>query len=113
MPYCGYICEQCCKSPGMNSPYSAQNDMDPFVRFDHLKLPKLNDIEQMLIAKVQPYMRIIWLEGGGVGYKGSILNVEQDISEICSVLPNFPEDIPVFLLENLFEVQQVDTKTTE
>ena len=75
------------------------NDMDPWFRIDHLKLPrKLNDIEQMLIAKVQPYMRIVRLQGGGVGYQGSILNVEQDISEICNMLPNLPQDIPVFFV---------------
>ena len=63
-----------------------------------MKLPKLNDVEQMLIAKVQPYMRIVHLQGGGIGYQGSILNVEQDISGICNVLPNLPQEIPLFFV---------------
>ena len=78
--------------------YSETNDMDPWSSIEHLKLPKLNDIEQMLIARVQPYMRIVRLQGGGVGYQGSILNVEQDISEVCNVLPHLPQDIPVFFV---------------
>ena len=46
------------------------NDMNPFVRFDHYKLPKLSEIEQMLIARIQTYMKVYKLQGGGTSYKG-------------------------------------------
>ena len=36
--------------------------------------------------------------GGGVGYKGKILNIEQDISSIEQHLPLIPDNIPWFLV---------------
>ena len=63
-----------------------------------LRLPKLNDISQMLIAQVHPFMRVYRLEGGGVGYKGQILNVEQDISNLVQELPLLPQEAPCFLV---------------
>ena len=67
--------------------------MDPWPRLDHLKLPRLNDIEQMLIATVHPYMRVYRLEGGGVGYKGQVLNVEQKVDSLLDQLPLPPNEI--------------------
>ena len=64
--------------------------MDPWPHLDFLKLPKLNDVSQMLIAQVHPFMRVYRLEGGGVGFKGQILNVEQDISNLVREIPLLP-----------------------
>ena len=72
--------------------------MDPWPHLDFLKPPKLNDISQMLIAQVHPFMRVYRLEGGGVGYKGQVLNVEQDISNLVQELPLLPEEVPYFLV---------------
>ena len=116
-----YSCKRCGKDNGL---HSKSNDMDPWHKLDHLKLPKLNDIEQMLISKVHSYMRVYRLQGklifycvliyktcvclqyvlffekggGGVGYKGQILNIEQDISSIAKQLPLMPDEIPCFLV---------------
>ena len=115
-----YSCKRCGKDNGL---HSKSNDMDPWHKLDHLKLPKLNDIEQMLISKVHSYMRVYRLQGkfilsmysftkllvlticvffekggGGVGYKGQILNIEQDISSIAKQLPLMLDEIPCFLV---------------
>ena len=72
--------------------------MNPWPRLDHLKLPRLNDIKQMLIATVHPYMRVYRLEGGGVGYKGQVLNVEQKVDSLLNQLPLLPNEIQCFIV---------------
>ncbi|GFH56395.1 hypothetical protein CTEN210_12871 [Chaetoceros tenuissimus] len=93
-----YLCKRCedRKTKGM---YDATNDMDPWHDYSHLKLPKLTEIEEQMICLVCPYMRIIRLKGGGVAYQGQILNVEQDITNICQALPLMPEELNVFLVQ--------------
>ena len=77
---------------------SADNLMDPWITYLHLLLPKLNEIEQMLIARIHPFMRVFRLHGGAVGYKGQILNVQQDITELTQQLPLLPSEIPCFIV---------------
>ena len=60
-----YSCKRCGKDNGL---HSKSNDMDPWHKLDHLKLPKLNDIEQMLISKVHSYMRVYRLQGKLIFY---------------------------------------------
>ena len=80
---------------------SAANLMDPWISYLHLLLPKLNEIEQMLIARIHPFMRVFRLHGGAVGYKGQILNVQQDITELMQQLPLLPSEIPCFIVQKL------------
>ena len=58
--------------------FSAENDMDPLdpnhipfhARYEYLLLPKLNEISQMLIARVYTYMKVFRIQGGGTRYEG-------------------------------------------
>ena len=69
-------------------PFTFANNMDPWIRYDHLFLPKLNAIEEMLIALVHPFMRVYRLTGGGMlAYKGNVANLEQDTNHVVSMLP--------------------------
>ena len=77
---------------------SGENDMDPWPRLDHLLLPKLNSIEEMLIALVHPFMRVYRLEGGQLGYKGSVANLEQDTYSFARILPHLPSELPCFII---------------
>jgi hypothetical protein len=61
-PVNGYICKRC-NAPQTRGMYDVNNDMDPFPCFDHLKLPKLSEIEERMVCKVQPYMKIFRLQG--------------------------------------------------
>lgn len=62
-PYRGYLCKDCSTDERRKAMYSAMNDMDPWKYYEHLKLPKLNDIGEMSIALIQPYMRIFYGKG--------------------------------------------------
>jgi hypothetical protein len=55
-----YSCAKCGKNDGK---FSCDNDMDPCKRLDHLLLPKLSDIEEMLISLVHSHMRVYRLKG--------------------------------------------------
>ena len=77
---------------------SAENDMDPWPRLDHLLLPKLNSIEEMLIALVHPFMRVYRLDGGQLGYKGRVANLEQDTYSFARILPHLPSELPCFIV---------------
>ena len=106
--------------------------MDPFdptglsfaARYENLLLPKLNEISQMLIARMHTYMKVFHLQGGVTRYKGkrfvfrfvifnvrqslnqnvlslgSVLNVEQDMINGGTVneLPNMQKGIPCFVV---------------
>ena len=93
-------CTKCEKHMAKHDLYllSATNLMDPWITYLHLLLPKLNEIEQMLIARIHPFMRVFRLHGGAVGYKGQILNVQQDITELTQQLPLLPSEIPCFIV---------------
>ncbi len=79
-----YECQTCSnqsKNTDVNNGtklFSAENDMDPFdpsglsqsARYEYLLLPKLNEISQMLIARVHTYMKVFRLQGGGTRYEG-------------------------------------------
>ena len=79
-----YQCQTCAsqeKAKDVNNGtrlFSAENDMDPFnpidlsfaARYEYLLLPKLNEISQMLIARVHTYMKVFRLQGGGTRYEG-------------------------------------------
>ena len=77
---------------------SAANDFDPWPEYKHLLLPKLNSIEEMLIARVHPFMRVYRLESGVLGYKGGIANLEQDTLSFINQLPSLPSEVPVFII---------------
>ena len=64
-----------------------ENDIDPYQDGFPYHLPKLSRIEEMLIACVYPVMKTYCLKGGTTGYKGDVLNIEQDTGGLVSTLP--------------------------
>ena len=50
--------------------------MDPKIDLICHLLPKLNNIEEMFITRVQPVMKVFKLEKGRIDYKGNVLNME-------------------------------------
>eukprot|EP00957_Ditylum_brightwellii_P112756 8595707-Ditylum_brightwellii.AAC.1 len=56
-----------------------ENDMDLYQDgFPH-HLSKRSKIEEMLITCVYPVMKTYCFKGDTIGYKGDVLNIEQDI----------------------------------
>ena len=78
--------------------YSDANNLDPFPRNDHCNLPKLTEVQKMFISPVHIYMRVYRLEGGGIAYKGQVLNVQQSNMPILNIFPLLPTDLPCVLI---------------
>lgn len=69
------------------------------VKFDHILLFELPDTEQMMISLYHPFMRVARLSGGGVGYRGNVITVEQDIENWSATsLPLLPKELPYFIV---------------
>eukprot|EP00957_Ditylum_brightwellii_P057592 4366833-Ditylum_brightwellii.AAC.1 len=62
--------------------------MDPFQDGFPPHLPKLSKIKEILIARVYPAMKTYHPKEGMTGYKGDVLNIEQDIGGLVSSLPH-------------------------
>ena len=78
-----------------------ENRMDPYPYGFPQELPKLSQIEEMMIARVHVIMSCYRLEAGTVGYKGSVLNCEQDPTTTINNLPTSPHDIPVVIIRKI------------
>ena len=77
---------------------SRDNKMDPFPYEHHKHLPVLRQVEQALISRVQVVMKCYRLKDGGYGYKGHVMNFEQDPGHIFKVLPLDFKDVPIVIL---------------
>ena len=63
------------------SRFLKHNDLDPFVNSYPYDLPKLSDIEEIIISKVFVVMKVHRLNGSNsVGFKGHLLNIKQDLN---------------------------------
>jgi hypothetical protein len=58
----------------------------------------LNEIEEMLVARAYPYMKIYRLKNGQTAHQGGCLNVEQEVTSLFDSLPSRPADIPVVIV---------------
>ncbi len=73
-----------------------QNAMDPGTV--HEQLRGLTQVEEMLISRVCPIMRVCRKHGGQREYKGHVLNLPQDIQSFLSRLPSRVVDLPVLIV---------------
>jgi len=71
--------------------------MDPKLYLISNQLPVLNDIEEMFIAKVHIVMSVYCISKGNIGYKGNVLNMQQDIQSVLTQLPQLPSNLPIFV----------------
>ena len=72
------------------------------------ELQCLTQIEEMLIARVLPIMRVYVKPGGQRGYSGHCINLPQYVSEIADLLPRCPKQLPLIVVtmkgkENTFK----------
>eukprot|EP00957_Ditylum_brightwellii_P164229 12503270-Ditylum_brightwellii.AAC.1 len=66
--------------------FAAENNMNPYQDGFLHHLPKFSEIVEMLITCVYPVMKTYHLKGGTIGYKGDVLDIEQNISGLDSSL---------------------------
>ena len=88
-----YICYRCKRDKKSPKKFSAENDMDPGVVPEQLR--GLTQVEEMLISRVCPIMRVYRKHGGQRGYQRHVLNLPQDIQSFLNRLPSRVADFPV------------------
>ena len=63
------------------------------------QLQGLTQIEEMLIARALPIMRVYIKPGGQRGYSGHCINLPQNVNELASSLPRYPKDLSVIIVK--------------
>ena len=58
----------------------------------------MTQIEEMLIARALPIMRVYVKPGGQRGYSGHCINLTQRVSELAQSLPRCPSTVPVIVV---------------
>ena len=61
----------------------------------------LTQIEEMLIARALPIMKVYVKPGGQRGYSGHCINMPQNVTELAHSLPRYPKDIPFVIVKML------------
>ncbi|CAB3993337.1 Hypothetical predicted protein [Paramuricea clavata] len=56
-------------------------------------------IEEMLIARALPIMRVYIKPGGQRGYSGHCINLPQNVKELAMSLPRYPKDLAVIIVK--------------
>lgn len=91
-----YICYRYKRDKKLPKKFGAENDMDPGIVPEQLK--GLTQVEEMLISRVCPILRVYRKHGGQRGYKGHVLNLPQDIQSFLNRLPSQVADLPVLVV---------------
>ena len=63
------------------------------------ELQNLTQIEEMLIARALPIMRVYIKPGGQRGYSGHCINLPQNVTELATSLPRYPKDLAVIIVK--------------
>ena len=96
-PRSPYICSRCSRDKKSQKKFSCENSMIP----SHIphELQNLTQIEEMLIARALPIMRVYIKPGGQTGYSGHCINLPQNITELATSLPRYPKDLAVIIVK--------------
>ena len=92
-----HTCSRCSKDKKIPKKFSVENSMIPSPVPSELK--GLTQIEEMLIARALPLMRVYIKPGGQRGYFGHCVNLPQHVDELASSLPRYPKDLPVIIVK--------------
>ena len=65
------------------------------------ELQSLTQIEEMLIARALPIMRVYIKPGGQQRYLGYCVNVPQNVTELAMSLPRYPKDLALIFVKLL------------
>ena len=91
-----YICRRCSLDKQSPKLFSAENFMIPTCVPEVLQ--GLTQIEEMLIARALPIMKVYIKPGGQRGYSGHCINLPQKVTDLAKLLPRCPKDIPVVVV---------------
>ncbi len=96
-PTAPYECSRCLRDTKSPKKFSYENSMIPS-SVPH-ELQNLTQIEEMLIARALPIMRIYIKPGGQRGYSGHCINLPQNVTELATSLPRYPKDLAVIIVK--------------
>lgn len=91
-----YVCSNCSRDKQTPKKFSKENSMIP--SSVPMELQNLTQIEEMLIARALPLIRVYMKPGGQRGYSGHCINLPQSINELANSLPHYPKDIPIIVV---------------
>lgn len=91
----GIVCNRCFQEKG-NHRFLALNNMDPGPLPE--ELAKLTQVEEMLIAHVNPILQVTHAIGGQYKYKGNIISFPQNVEYVSNVLPYSIRDLPIIII---------------
>jgi DNA replication protein DnaC len=96
-PRSPYVCLRCSRDKKSPQKFSSENSMIPS-SVPH-ELQNLTQIEEMLIARALPIMRVYIKPGGQRGYSGHCINLPQNVKELATSLPRYPKDLAVIIVK--------------
>ena len=91
------MCLRCKKDKKLPKKISKGNNMIPSAV--PLALQGLTQIEEMLIARALPIMRVYVRPGGQRGYVGHCINLPQKVKELATSLPRYPKDLKILVVQ--------------
>ena len=77
--------------------FSVENEMIPSLIPPQLQ--GLSQVEEMLIARALPIMRVYIKPGGQRGNSGHCINLPQNVKELALFLPRYPKDLSVIIVK--------------
>jgi hypothetical protein len=95
-PRTPYTCSRCSRDKKSPKKFCNENSMIPS-SVPH-ELQNLTQIEEMLIARALPIMRVYIKPGGQRGYSGHCINLPQNVKELAMSLPRYPKDLAVIIV---------------
>ena len=96
-PRTPYMCSRCFRDKKSPKKFSCENSMIPSSVPNELQ--NLTQIEEMLIARALPIMRVYIKPGGQRGYSGHCINLPQNVTELATSLPRYPKDLAVIIVK--------------
>ena len=96
-PKSSYVCSRCSRDKKSPRKFSVENSMIPSSIPPELK--NLTQIEEMLIARALPIMRVYIKPGGQRGFSGHCINQPQNVTELATSLPRYPKDLAVIIVK--------------
>ena len=92
-----YVCSRCYRDKKHPRKFSIENSLIPSTV--PLELKNLSQVEEMLIARALPIMRVYIKPGGQRGYAGHCINLPQNVRELATSLRRYPKDLTLIIVK--------------
>ena len=94
-----YTCDRCRRDKKAVKSFSAANNINPSTV--PVQLQGLTQVEEMLISKGWPVMRVYRIKGEQRGYDGHLVNLAQNVGDFVKHLPRAAKNLPMIVVRRL------------